>query len=112
MVNIINVIGETGVLFNCFLATFLQVKQWLQSDQLMFGIGVSLDRTSHLFDIDSTLILIYTDNTSAGSRLNQRSSLNSYYYDYLYTNSLCVADRGNHHITKFSTSSKCNESVK
>ena len=78
----------------------------------MFGIGVSLDRNSHLFDIDSTLILICTGNNSAGSSLNQHSSLNSDYYDYLYTNSFYVADRGNHHITKFSSSSKCSESVK
>jgi sugar lactone lactonase YvrE len=58
--------------------------------------------SSLFFDINSTFIYMYTGyNNISGSALNEVSTPNSVYYDYLYSNSLYVTDSGNNRILKF-----------
>jgi DNA-binding beta-propeller fold protein YncE len=44
---------------------------------------------------------MYIGNNGGGAGLNQLSAPYSVYYDYLYTNSLYVADSGNNRVLKF-----------
>lgn len=47
------------------------------------------------------VLLSYTGDNGAGNALNQLNTPNGVYFDYLYTNSLYVADTGNNRVLKF-----------